>query len=468
MPASDNLIEPEGMPLRSGSKRTHRLLALAAGLFIFAAAAGALYLALRPVTLRIAVGPAGSDDQRLVGALTEALASGRSRIRLAPIITAGPVESVALLGSKKAELAVARADYSEMPRDAGSVAIMRKNVVVLWSCSGLRLKGNKREPRAKIKGIDDLTGHGVGVIGRTQENVKLLRLILTESGVDPEQVAITLFATNQIDEMARDPKIDAFMTVAPIGSKITLDAITSTAQLRGEPKFLPIDVSEAIAQRHSVYESEEIPGSSFSAKPARPDDKIETISVNHLIVAAKSLSETKVGTFTRQLFAIRHSLVGEVPGAENIQKPDTDKDAALPAHPGAAAYIDGTERTFLDKYSDYMWFTFLLLSGLGSGGAWFRYYLKREQREQNSLHRDKLLLTIAKVSKAESLEELAAMHRDVDELIRETLDCYAGGAIEQGDLSALGLILEQFHLTVLERMFALTATPSDYPRLRAR
>jgi hypothetical protein len=157
-----------------------------------------------------------------------------------------------------------------------------------------------------------------------------------------------------------------------------------------------------------------------------------------------------------------------VPGAENIQKPDTDKDAALPAHPGAAAYIDGTERTFLDRYSDYIWFTFLFLSGLGSGGAWLRYYLKREQREQNLLHRNKLLLTIAKVHQANSLQELTAMQCEVEELIRETLDCYADGAIEQGDLSALSLILEQFHLAVLERMFEIGATMPDYPRLRAR
>lgn len=167
MPSSDDLIEPGEMPLRRGNKKTHGLLVLATGLFIFAAAAGALYLALRPVTLRIAVGPAGSDDQRLVEALAEALTIGRSHVRLAPITTAGPVDSVALLRSKKADLAVARADYSEMPRDAGSVAIMRKNVVVLWSSSGHRPMGSRKEARPKIKGIDDLEGHGVGVIGRT-------------------------------------------------------------------------------------------------------------------------------------------------------------------------------------------------------------------------------------------------------------------------------------------------------------
>ena len=145
------------------------------------------------------------------------------------------------------------------------------------------------------------------------------------------------------------------MSVGPLDSKITSEAIAATARERGEPKFLPIDVSEAIAQKHPLYESEEIPGSTFSSSPARPDDKIETVSVNHLIVARRALSETAVGAFTRQLFGVRQALARELPGAANIATPDTDKDAALPAHRGAAAYIDGTERTFLEKYSDYIW-----------------------------------------------------------------------------------------------------------------
>ena len=237
------------------------------------------------------------------------------------------------------------------------------------------------------------------MIGRTQANVTLLRVILTESGVDPDKVAITQFGTSQIAEMARDPTMDAFMAVGPLDSKITSDAIAATARTRGEPKFLPIDVSEAIAQRHPLYESEEIPGSSFSSSPARPDDKIETVSVNHLIVAPHTLSETSVGTFTRQLFAVRQTLAREFHGAAKIEKPDTDKDAALPAHPGAAAYIDGTERTFLEKYSDYMWGALLLISGIGSGLAWLRHYLKRDEREQNTQHREKLLATISKGSR---------------------------------------------------------------------
>ena len=78
--------------------------------------------------------------------------------------------------------------------------------------------------------------------------------------------------------MLRDPSIDAFMTVGPLDSRITIEAITSTARVRGEPTFLPIDVSEALAHKHPLYEWEEIPGSSFTL-PRPPEDTVETMGV---------------------------------------------------------------------------------------------------------------------------------------------------------------------------------------------
>jgi TRAP transporter TAXI family solute receptor len=454
------------LALRRRKRRVSALLVFAAGVLLFAAAAGGLYWALRPVTLKIAVGPPGSDDQKLIQALALTFSRDQSSVRLAPVQTDGAAESIALLAAGKADLAVARGDL-DMPADAESVAILRKNVVVLWAPSGLPGKGSKKSPAAKIKSIDDLAGHRVGVIGRTQANVTLLRVIVKESGVDPDKVAVTQFGTGQLAELAKDPAIDAFMAVGPLDSKITTDAIAATARARGEPKFLPIDVSEAIAQKHPLYESEEIAGSTFNSSPARPEDKIETVSVNHLIVARKSLSETAVGGFVRQLFTVRQVLAREVPGASKIEKPDTDKDAALPAHQGAAAYIDGTERTFLERYSDYFWFAILLLSGLGSAGAWLRHYLKRDEREQTSLHREKLLKMISRAREAGSLDELAAMQHEVDGTLRETLQSYDDGAIEEGDLSAFGLVLEQFHRAVIDRRMAIAAAEPDLPRMRA-
>ncbi|SHN80112.1 TAXI family TRAP transporter solute-binding subunit [Bradyrhizobium erythrophlei] len=440
-------------------KQSSPFLLIAAALLIVAAIAGAAFMLSRPATLRIAVGPPGSDDVKIIQSLAQTFINEGSPVRLTVIPTAGPVESLGLLNTNETDLAVGRAD-EDMPKGAGAVAILRKNVVVLWAPSG---KGGGKKEKAKIKEVADLDGRRVGVLGRTAVNVTLLKVILSESGLNPDKVTISRFSVAQINDMVKDPSIDAFMTVGPLDSRITTDAIATTARLRGEPVFIPIDVSEAISHKHPLYESEEIPGSSFTSAPARPEDKVETLGVDHLIVAPKSLSDTTVGTFTRALFAVRPALVREDRAAAKLQKPDTDKDAAIPAHPGAAAYIDGNERTFLDKYSDYFWGAILLMSALGSIGAWLRHYARRDERNITAEHRDKLLAHITQVRKTDAVEELDALQEEADEFLRETLECYEDGAIDDSDLSAYGLVLEQFHHAVADRRAVIATNPAKTP-----
>ena len=460
---SDLLNGMRDLPLRGRRRKGSQFLILATLLALFAAVAGAAFLLLRPTTLRIAVGPVGSEDHSIIQAMSQNFSRDGLGVRLALVPTAGPVDSIAALSDDKADLAVARAD-EEMPEGATSVAVLRKNFVVLWAAPRPRESG--KPGKSSIKAIADLAGKRVGVVGRTNVNIKLFRVILTAAGISPDKVGIAQFDVGRIADMVRDASLDAFMTVAPLGSKLTAEAIATTAKLRGEPSFLPIDVSEAIASRHAAYESEAIPGSTFSASPARPDDKVETVSVSHLIIAPSSLSESTVGTLTQQIFAARPALIREIPGAAKIEKPNTDKDAALPAHPGAAAYIDGTERSFMEKYSDYIWGVVLLLSVLGSVTAWLRHYVKRDERRLNTAHREKLLLAIGLLRQIETVEDLNALQREADEILRETLSCYDDGAIEEGDLLAYSLVLDQFHNAIVDRRMAIAANPNP-ARMRA-
>jgi hypothetical protein len=62
------------------------------------------------------------------------------------------------------------------------------------------------------------------------------------------------------------------------------------------------------------------------------------------------------------------------------------------------------------------------------------------------------------------------LQEEADEFLRETLECYDDGAIEEGDLSAYGLVLEQFHHAVVDRRAAIATNPAntaDLPRVRA-
>jgi len=139
---------------------------------------------------------------------------------------------------------------------------VRKNFVVLWAPSGLADKSSKRKPAPKIQEIADLAGHRVGVIGLTPANVTLLRVILSASGVEADKSRKRHLARTK-SRSWRATDLDAFMAVGPLDSKITSDAIAATVRSRGEPKFLAIEASEAIALKHPRYESEEIPPAFF-------------------------------------------------------------------------------------------------------------------------------------------------------------------------------------------------------------
>jgi len=454
-------------PVRSAHDRRQRrlLIVLALGFVAFGAASAALFYILQPETLRIAVGPAGSDDSQVVQAMADAFSEESRTVRLSPITTGGAAESLALLSAEKTDLAVGRGDL-DIPSDAQTLAILRKNYVVLWSPSDRR--GNQpKKASGKIGDIAHLVGHKVGIIGRTGANVAVLQTILEGSGVQPDKVATAQFGTDEIEKLAQDPTLDAYLAVGPLDSKITADAIAATSRARGAPTFLPIEASEAIALKHARYEAEEIPASVFNAKPAWPEDKVDTISVNHLILAKKELSEAKAAAFYRQLFAVRDTITQGLAGASHIMKPDTEKETEPSVHRGAAAVINGTERTFLDKYSDYFWFALLVLSGIGSAAAWLRRYLNRDEPDDNSSCRNRLFAAVSEVRNAGSEDDLLRCQREVDAIIGETLKSYDDGAIEQEDLAAFGLVLELFNHAIAERRATLQSGPADQTRTTA-
>src|SRR4051812_27837928 len=87
-------------------RRQRRLLiVLALGFVVFGTAASGLFYTLQPDTLRISVGPAGSEDHQVVQAMAEAFEDESRTVRLSPITTGGAAESLALLASGKTDLA---------------------------------------------------------------------------------------------------------------------------------------------------------------------------------------------------------------------------------------------------------------------------------------------------------------------------------------------------------------------------
>jgi TRAP transporter TAXI family solute receptor len=465
MTGGTSLVETQTASTRT-TVRPAVFIMLAGVLAIIGAVIGGYYFAMRPVVLRIAVGPANSDDLKVVQALAQAFSQNHSYVRLRLIPTDDAGESAQALADSKVDLAIVRGDLN-VPKNAQAVATLRKNVAVLWVPAGKAKDTGKGKGKSKkadaITKISQLVGHKIGVIGRTPANLALLKVILQQYGVDQTKVEIVQFPVTEATEAVRAQKADAYLAAGPVNSKITTDAVLASIRNGEPPTFLAIDSADAIAQNHSEYEAADIPAGAFGA-PDRPEEEVKTISFSHHIVARKGLSDATVAAFAHQLFAVRQQLISEFPLAAKIETPDTDKDAAIPVHPGAAAFVDGEEKTFLDRYSDYIWWSLMGLSAMGSVGAWLAGYLKKDERTINTSLRDRLLDMIAIARKTDSTDELDKLQSEADDILRNTLNCFEDGAIEHAALTAFNIALEQLHNAVADRKLILMSLPQNLQR----
>ena len=428
---------PKRNPLRRlKMMMRHTWLIVTASLLMCAGIGGVAYYFLNlPTQWKIAVGPPNSDDLKVINVIAANLARDRASIRLRVIVKDGGTrEAARAIDTGEADLAVVRRDIG-MSQEGQAIAIFRKNVAVFVvpppaKAAPVAAKGRAARRKAaaakpaKIEKIEELVGKRLAIVGRSPSNLALLKVILGQYNIRDDKIAlldaeaekkpnakdkinIIQLDPRNVTSDIRDRKPDAILSVGPLSSDITAAVIAAASRDKEPPTFLDIGTSEAIAERYPVYESIEIKAGTFGGSPPRPEETVETIGVNHYIVARKKLDEDTVAHFSRLLFTMRNAIGADAPTNVKIEAPDTDKDASVPVHPGAAAYIDGDVKTFFDRYSDLLYWGLMVFSFLGSALAGLATYAKSDGRSQ----RLKVLEQLLEIGKQARTAEIDAADR---------------------------------------------------------
>jgi TRAP-type uncharacterized transport system substrate-binding protein len=448
---------------------------------------GIYYYNTLPTQLRIAVGPPNSEDTRVVQAIAAQLARDRTNIHLTTtVLPGGTREAAAAIDKDTTDLAVVRHDTG-MPKDGKVVAILRKNVVAFIVPSVPEApKAAKGKAKAKaapkdakkepVEKITDLVGRRLGVVGRSPNNIELLKVILRQYNVSPDKIVILMsedlakpnapdkisviqYDPNNVAAAIRESNVDAIMSVGPVSSPITADAIAAATRDKEPPKFLALGAAEAIAERNPIYESTEIKAGAFGGSPPRPEESVETIGVNHYIVARRQLDDQTVADFTKHLFAIRQALSAELPAAAKIEKPDTDKDAAVPVHPGAAAYLDGELKSFFDRYNDWIYLGLMVFSLLGSAFAGLLSYNKVDDRVRRLEGLNRLLEITKEARAATALPVTDELQARLDAIQSDMIHEVEASTLDQTAMMAFSLSFEQARMAIADRRAALLDQP---------
>lgn len=399
-----------------------------------------------PDVLRVAVGPVGSEDARLIAAAGQYLARENEGLRFKIVPTEGEAESARALDEGRADLAVVRTDVA-MPEKAQLVAIMHRDAVVLVTV-----------PNRGIGTISALRGKTVGIVRTMPANGKLLELLLAHYEVEADSVRTVFLPDPEAVEGAlRSGQVDAVLVVGTLtGRTVSTTVAAVTAAAGGDaPVFLPVSEVEAIAQRSKLHETFEVVRGAFGGSPPRPAEPVRTLGVSHVLVAAATLEDSDVSELTKLIFTMRPSLARDVPLANRIEAPDLSRSASVPVHPGANAYYENEVENFFDRYSDWIYLGIMGFSIMGSGFAGLASRASSRRRARTLGLLDRLLEIVRQSRLAQRPADLDGLERETDEILGVALGRAGTGQLDGHGVSAFALGLDQARHAIAERRRAL-------------
>jgi hypothetical protein len=315
-------------------------------------------------------------------------------------------------------------------------------------------------PKAgKVHKIADLQNATIGVTREGPLDGSLLAPVLDYYGITRDKARNIALQGDDIAMAFRQKKIDAMIAVGPVTSKQMGEAIADAARgIKGAIQFIEIEEADAIVKRIPALESVEIEQGAFGGRPPRPAESFNTLGYSIRLVTNTRTDTDSIAELARQLFLIRQNLSAAIPGAGLMETPDVDEATAYLIHPGVRAYVNGEQRTWFDRYNDYIYLGLFLGSGVGSVAAGM-YGLMRggKRRGPQQVPRQRIEAALDAVRDARTSEQLDAAEREADEIFRSVFALGVEGKLSGDAIASFNLATSELRSRIAARRSALKA-----------
>jgi TRAP transporter TAXI family solute receptor len=424
-------------------------IVLVAGVVILVAGAGLFGYRWysRPTTLTIAVGSLDGEAPKLVAALASRLAATNAPVRLKLVETTSAIEAADLFSSGKTDLAVVRGDVGDLSQ-AQAVVILAQAVVLLVA-----------PPGSPIAEIADLKRGSVGVVGG-EINRKVVDVLTQEYDLGRANVTFRNLAPAETRRALDAKEVRAILLVVPLAEKyLTLLRGLFPQNPKTAPVLIPIEAAGAIAEKQRAYESFDVPKGTLRGSPPVPSDDLTTLRVSFYVVARKKLDNDLVTDLTEALMKARRDLLGELPILGQMTAASTDSDAYLPVHPGAAAFYNGTQQSFLDKWGNAIFLAPMIFGGLLSVAAAAWKFLRAGEPGSGEEALDLLYALGGRIRTSQAETELSDIEREIDKVLQAQRAKSAAGEENALDVTTLNVAAHRLQSLIHDRRILLAAQP---------
>jgi len=400
----------------------------------------------RPVTLTVAVGSIDGEAAKAMSAIASRLVTISAPVRLTVVDTGTALAAAKTFSAGNVDLAVVRGDVGDLSQ-AQAVVVVSHMVVLLIA-----------PPGSPIDSMDKLKGRSVGVIA-AEANSKLVDVLSKEYGLVRAKVFKDMALTDARHAL-QSKEIGALLVVIPLSQKYL-------SLVRGffpqGPKTLPVLISinsaGAIAEAERAYESFDLPKGTLRGAPPVPDDDLTTLRTSLYLVANKKLSSDLVASLTQTIMDVRRDLLVEQPILAQITAASTDADAYLALHPGAAAFYNGTQQSFMDEYGNWIYLAPMILGGLATvlAAAW---QFLRIAPFANDGPLDALYALVRRIRKAGTEAELESIEDEIGDILKAQRAKAAAGDESAVDAATLNVAAHRLENLIHDRRQRLANGPT--------
>jgi TRAP-type uncharacterized transport system substrate-binding protein len=479
----------------------------------------AFYFISENAVMKVAAGPAGGVDAQLVEFLAKKFAHDGATIKLELVATSGPAQSAQAIADRSADLAIlpanigasaewpvvaivrqnvmafivpAPATATPAPATPGEAKPSAKteeaketkgkkgakeakdaktakgklNAKEAKNAKGDEAKSTTvEEPKSakaddaeesgKLEKISQLAGRRIGIVAGNEANAGLLNVVLTHYGVPLDKVQVSQIEPKNIASAIADNQADALFVAGPAAGHALGEAVAAATRNGVAPGFIEIDQADAIAKRDPAFDSTNIQAGMFSGNPPAPADNLKTLSFPEYLVARKMSRHDGIATLARLIYSSRQSLAAAMPGEVKIEAPSTDKDAAVIVDPGALAYLNDDQKSFFERYGDYIFYGLLIFPIFGSAIAGVAGYFHRSGRTRRLRLLQRLIELVRKAHAAPSLEALDRLQLDADNLLVAIIHQSEHDDYDEAMQMSFSLALDQVRFAIAARRAAL-------------
>jgi len=377
-------------------------------------------------TLTFAVGPAGSESAHFAQRLAAVLKSASSRFRLKIVTNSDNAKALSLFDRRLADLALLRTDEKIPPR-ARTLAIVEHDPVLLIS------PGDK-----KIKSLDDLKKKKIAVLSESDNNLAFVRNVLETLDAHDAAARLQLAPQGASLQKLFSSGFGAVIAIFHT-SKAIKDKSYAQYDKQGNFTLNPIDGAKGLARRIPGISDETIEAGTLSSAPEIPDDDLDTVGLQWLLVAQSRMTNTTAGELARIIYENKSALAQDDGFGSKIEPAVTDKDAFVMAHPGAADYINDDTKSFMDRYSDMMYLGAGALSVIGSFFAAIYTQLTRVSPEKAGALASAILTIGEKVEHAHCIDDIEALQAELEAILRGAVIGLRDGTISGDGLETFKL-----------------------------